>query len=196
MVRPLNVCSGCSEPMAAPRSASGLRTSLPRAPLVCRTIFPRQAPLPDFFLPCRARLAPERWYLSLRRATERGPAPIRARASAVSAIARSGVAIRIRSAASTASDKPACGLPLPIRRRAARAVRIERVITGPMRQPFSRKRLPSAHPTRPAPTIATTGLTTAACDAIAWIRVSAQLAALRFRGRRLYRRRRSGLGLP
>ena len=122
-VRPLNVCSGCSEPIAAPRRASGLRTSLPTAPLVCTTIFPRQALLPIPLAPCVCRRRPERLL------------PIRASASAVSARTRSGVAIRIRSAASTASDKAACGWPLPIRRRAARAVCIERVITGPMCQP-------------------------------------------------------------
>src|SRR5207245_8054089 len=38
MVRPLNVCRGCSEPIAAPRSSSGMRASLPTALLVCRTI--------------------------------------------------------------------------------------------------------------------------------------------------------------
>jgi hypothetical protein len=44
-----------------------------------------------------------------------------------------------------------------MRRRAAVAVPIERVTTDPMRQPFSCKRLPNAHPTRPAPIIATIG---------------------------------------
>ena len=79
-------------------------------------------------------------------------------------MARSGVEMRITSALRTASVTPACGVPLPMRRRAWRALRIERVITGPTRHPFSCKRLPSAHPTRPAPTMAMVGFAMVPAD--------------------------------
>jgi len=148
-VRPLKVCKGCKDPVAEPRSAKGLRTSLASAPLVCKTIFPRQG-LPRGFL---CRFAP-------RLAGEEPYSPKRASAAAVSAMARSGVEMRITSASRTGSESSPCGVPLPMRRRASRALRCEREITGPMRHPFSRKRRPSALPTRPAPMIAIVGFAT------------------------------------
>ena len=45
------------------------------------------------------------------------------------------------------------GVPAPMARTAARAEAAERVTTAAMRQPRSRRRLPSVLPTRPAPTM-------------------------------------------
>ena len=47
------------------------------------------------------------------------------------------------------------GVPAPMMRTAARAVRAERVTTAPIRQPRRRRRLPRVLPTRPAPTMET-----------------------------------------
>ena len=77
----------------------------------------------------------------------------RASSADTAAIALSGVATRITSASNTSRVSPACGVPPPIARTAAREVAVDRVTTAPMRHPSSRRRLPSVLPTRPAPTM-------------------------------------------
>jgi hypothetical protein len=119
---PLNDCSGCIEPTAAPHDFSGESTVESNAPLVCNTISPRHS-----------------------------SPPIRASSLATAGIASSGTVSSTTLLVRACTVKPAWGRPAPINRTAFRALSSLRArprqssnpahaTAGPMRVPRARLR--------------------------------------------------------